>query len=180
MEAQQILDFWFDDAIRPNWFKQDKELDEVIRVNFADVWRQASLSELVDWRDTMYGRLAEIIILDQFSRNLFRHDARAFAQDGMALVLAQTLVQDEEFNYMLPDYKHFALMPFMHSESRIIHEQGRKLFAKHTSAYALDFELRHKEVIDQFGRYPSRNALLGRKNTPEETKFLKEHKDGLF
>ena len=79
---------------------------------------------------------------------------------------------------MLPEYKQFALMPFMHSESRVVHEIGRRLFAKHTSAYTLDFELKHKEVIDRFGRYPHRNAILGRKNTPEETAFLKESERG--
>lgn len=178
MFAQQILDFWFDDTNRLNWFKQDKGFDEVIRKNFSELWLSASQGELVVWRESAFGRLAEIIVLDQFSRNLFRNDARAFSCDGMALVLAQELVQNEEFEFMIPEYKQFVLMPFMHSESRMIHESARRLFAKHTSAFVLDLELKHKAVIDQFGRYPHRNALLGRKNTPEEIAFLKENGRG--
>ncbi|MCG7656088.1 DUF924 family protein [Wielerella bovis] len=174
--AQNILDFWFDEISKPFWFKQEDEFDNIIRQNYWDTWTAAVAGELSDWRESIYGRLAEIIVIDQFSRNLFRDDARAFAYDSMALVLAQEAVRDEEFPYMLTDWKHFMLMPFMHSESALVHEQARRLFSKHTSAYALEAELKHKEIIDRFGRYPHRNAVLGRTNTAEENAWLKENK----
>lgn len=176
VNSQNILDFWFDEACKPFWFRQEDDFDDIIRANYTDTWEAAIAGELFGWRESMYGRLAEIIVLDQFSRHLFRDTAGAYNQDTMALVLAQEAVRDAEFEYMLPEWKHFMLMPFMHSESSVIHEQARRLFAKHTSAYALEAELNHKEVIDRFGRYPHRNAVLGRKSTPEEVAWLRENK----
>ena len=89
--------------------------------------------------------------------------SRAFSCDGMALVLAQELVQNEEFEFMIPEYKQFALMPFMHSESRMIHESARRLFAKHTSAFVLDFELKHKAIIDQIWSLSTSQCIVGTK-----------------
>ncbi|MDK4689382.1 DUF924 family protein [Kingella negevensis] len=178
MEAQQILDFWFDESVKPNWFKHDADFDDLVRTNFEDVWKAAIAGELFEWRETMYGRLAEIIVLDQFSRNLFRNSARAYTQDGMALILAQEIVKDEEFKFMVAEYKQFAILPFMHSESLKVHEQATRLFAKYTSAGTLEFALRHKAVLERFGRYPHRNQALGRKNTSEETAFLKDNPRG--
>lgn len=178
MNAQRILDFWFDEATKPLWFVPDIEFDEILHVNFTEFWYAAAAGELFRWREGVYGRLAEVLILDQFSRHLFRNSPRAYAQDSMALALAQEAVRDEEFGFMLPEYKQFMLMPFLHSESRIIHERACRLFARHTSAYVLDIELKHKNVIDRFGRYPHRNITLGRKSTVEEIAFMKKYGRG--
>lgn len=172
MTAQDVLDFWFDEANRPFWFAKSDEFDHNIRSRFFDVWQKAAAGELSDWRETLDGRLAEIIVLDQFSRNLFRNSPTAFAQDLAAVCLTQEAVRQTGFAQMPAEKRHFMLMPLMHSESRTVHEQAIPLFERHTGASALDFELKHKVIIDRFGRYPHRNAVLGRESTEEETEFL--------
>ncbi|OSI11443.1 hypothetical protein BWD10_00265 [Neisseria zoodegmatis] len=174
MTPQTVLDFWFDEQNRPFWFSKSDEFDAEIRSRFADVWRQAAYSELYSWRDTLHGRLAEIIVLDQFSRNLFRDSPMAFAQDNMAVALAQEAVQQPGFAGMESSERHFMLMPLMHSESRAIHEQALAWFERYTTPHALEFEIKHKVIIDRFGRYPHRNAVLGRESTEEEITFLQE------
>jgi uncharacterized protein (DUF924 family) len=117
-------------------------------------------------------------VLDQFSRNIHRDTAQAFAQDGMALVLAQEAVAAGAHTTLPKDQVGFLLMPYMHSESRRIHAIAEQLFAQHASANNHKFELKHKAIIDRFGRYPHRNAILGRASTPEEVEFLKQPGSG--
>lgn len=174
MSPQVVLDFWFNEENQPFWFKKSDAFDAQIRSRFADLWQQAAYSELDDWRSSLQGRLAEIIVLDQFSRNLFRNSPVAFAQDNMAVALAQEAVRQPGFEQMQPSERHFMLMPLMHSESRKIHEQAVDWFKRYTTPYALDFEIKHKVIIDRFGRYPHRNEVLGRESTEEEIAFLKE------
>lgn len=171
---QSILNFWFAEENQPLWFKKSDDFDARIRAQFGALWQQAAFSELHTWRDSLPGRLAEILVLDQFSRNLFRGSPTAFAQDNMAVALAQEAVRQPGFADMPPTHRHFMLMPLMHSESRAIHAQAVPLFERHTNPNALDFELRHKVIIDRFGRYPHRNAVLGRESTAEEIAFLQQ------
>lgn len=174
MTPQDVLDFWFDEQVKPFWFAKSDDFDKKLYDKFADTLHKASLGELDSWRSTMKGRLAEIIVLDQFSRNLYRDTPQAFAQDGMALVLAQMAILLPEFADLNESERHFLLMPYMHSESAYIHEQAVELFGRYVNDYALDFELKHKVIIDRFGRHPHRNAILGRTSTPEELAFLAE------
>lgn len=171
MEAQQILDFWFNEATPEQWFKKDTQFDDLIRRRFLKVWEQAAAGECFSWRAHIGGRLAEILVLDQFSRNLWRGDARSFAQDPMALVLAQEAVKTPDYLQLPPVQRKFVLMPYMHSESGLIHQQAELLF-KGLDESTEDFERRHKAIIDRFGRYPHRNEILGRHSTPEEAEFL--------
>ena len=173
-QAQKVLDFWFDKQTQPFWFVKSDEFDKILSDEFADTLRQASLGELDTWRDTMQGRLAEIIVLDQFSRNIYRDTPNAFAQDGMALVLAQMAIRLPEFADLSESERHFLLMPYMHSESAVIHEQAVELFGRYVNDNALDFEMKHKVIIDRFGRYPHRNAILGRMSGDDELAFLQE------
>jgi uncharacterized protein (DUF924 family) len=129
---------------------------------------------LFAWRTTAEGRLAEIIVLDQFSRNVYRDTPRAFAQDVPALVLAQELVASGQDRSLSIAQRTFAYMPYMHSESALVHVQAVALFSQPGMEDNLNFELRHKAIIDRFGRYPHRNAVLGRPSTPEELAFLSE------
>ncbi len=129
--------------------------------------------ELSAWRDTPHGRLAEIIVLDQFSRNIHRDTPLAFAADPLALALAQEAVRVDAQRDLPLQQKSFLYMPFMHSESPLIHEQAVVLFGEPGLENSLEFELRHKAIIDRFGRYPHRNAVMGRASTPEEIVFLK-------
>lgn len=177
MSAQEpgnILRFWFEDIQPAQWWKADPAFDGLIRSRFEAVHAAAMAGELQGWRTDAAGRLAEVIVLDQFSRNLHRGTARAFAADGMALVLAQEAVAGGHDQTLPPVQRVFLYMPWMHSESRAIHAQAVPLFESTGQAGNLDFELKHKAIIDRFGRYPHRNAWLGRASTAEELEFLKQ------
>ena len=115
---------------------------------------------------------ALILVLDQFSRNLFRNHPAAFAADPMALALSQEALQADDIGQLNAEEKSFLIMPYMHSESKVIHEQALRLFSEPGLENNLEFERQHKAIIDQFGRYPHRNELLGRKSTPEELEYL--------
>ena len=172
MTADTVIRFWFEEIDRKLWYRKDPAFDRLLETRFSDLHRQASAGELYPWRDTAEGALAEIIILDQFSRNLFRDSPRAFAQDGQALVLAQYAVQRGLDRSMAAERRAFLYMPYMHSESRLIHEQAVRLFSQPGLENSLEFEMRHKAIIDRFGRYPHRNAILDRQSTAEELEFL--------
>jgi uncharacterized protein (DUF924 family) len=168
----EILRFWFHDIQPAQWWKVDPAFDALLRERYAALLECAARAECQAWRDSTHGRLAEIIVLDQFSRNIHRGTPRAFAQDGMALVLAQEAVAGGALEALEPVERAFLLMPWMHSESRLIHMEAEHLFEAWAPADNHDFELRHKAIIDRFGRYPHRNAILGRASSAEEEAFL--------
>lgn len=169
---QDVIRFWFEETAPDQWWAADPSFDQLIKSRFLPTLMQASQGELHDWRDEPLGRLAEIIVLDQFSRNVFRNTPQAFAQDAMALVLSQEAFRQNVHLSLSPTERAFLFMPFMHSESAKIHVLAEKLFKDFTPASNHDFELKHKAIIDRFGRYPHRNAILGRATTPEEAAFL--------
>ena len=173
-QSASILHFWFTELTSKQHFAKDASLDETIHTRFRDTLEAAARCELYAWRTTAEGRLAEILVLDQFSRNVWRDTPRAFAQDALALALAQELVASGQDRSLPPAQRVFAYMPYMHSESARIHEQAVALFSQPGMEGNLDFELRHKAIIDRFGRYPHRNAVLGRTSTPQELAFLNE------
>ena len=172
MQAEDILNFWFNPENRSLWFAKSDEFDAKIRDQFQIIHYQAIQAELWSWRHTPEGRLAEIIVLDQFSRNLYRDQAQAFAYDSMALMLAQEAISLQLDAQLNPEQRSFLYMPFMHSESKLMHEFALKLFQRLGNKINLSFEKKHKVIIDRFGRYPHRNAILGRNSTPEELTFL--------
>ncbi len=172
MNYKQVLDFWFDPENKEFWFSKSDEFDLELEEKFGHTLQQAMQCELWTWRETAEGRLAEIIVLDQFSRNLFRDHPASFAQDPLALSLAQEAVRLGLDQQLAPDQRCFMYMPFMHSESKIIHAQALQLFEALGNPMNLDFELKHKTIIDRFGRYPHRNQILERESTPEEVEFL--------
>ncbi|MBS0556932.1 MAG: DUF924 domain-containing protein [Proteobacteria bacterium] len=173
MTADDVLRFWFEDTAPQQWWRRDPAFDQAIRTRFGELHAAACRVELGSWRVTAAGRLAEIIVLDQFSRNLYRDDARAFASDPLALALAQEAIRIGADLEIAPERRAFVYMPCMHSESRLIHAAAVGLFRERAPGN-LDFELRHKAIIDRFGRYPHRNAALGRASTPEEIAFLSQ------
>lgn len=174
MSYQSVLDFWFEELTPKKWFEKNAALDKAIKARFGDWHRAATACELWSWRETPAGRLAEIIVLDQFSRNIFRDDARAFASDPLALALAQEAVRVHADQQIDADRLAFLYMPYMHSESRVVHEVAMTLFETPGLESNLKFERQHKRIIDRFGRYPHRNAALGRKSTAEELDFLQQ------
>ncbi|WP_322804262.1 DUF924 family protein [Vibrio alfacsensis] len=171
---QDILTFWFEELEPKDWFVSNADVDKQIESRFLTTLEQATRSELFSWRDTAQGRLAEIIVLDQFSRNVYRDTPNAFAQDALALALAQEAIRlglDRDLNDV---ERSFLYMPFMHSESQLIHKEAEKLFKTLGRESNYEFELKHKVIIDRFGRYPHRNAILGRDSTEEEKAFLQQ------
>ena len=169
-----VLEFWFERLTPKQWWSTDAELDRLICERFSELHRAAAQCELYDWRKSAKGRLAEIIVLDQFSRNLFRHKAQAFSQDGQALVLAQESVRVGVPEALTQAQKSFLYLPYMHSESSEIHKIAVKLYSETGLEENLDFEMEHKAIVDRFGRYPHRNEILGRPSTAEEIEFLKQ------
>ena len=178
LNAEAVLEFWFGALVPEQWFRVDAAVDREIVRRFSDLHRRAAQCELYEWRRAPRGRLAEIITLDQFSRNLFRGDAAAYACDALSLALAQEAVALGMDTDLSPNERSFLYMPYMHSESPAIHEVAVRLFDQPGLENNLAFEIRHKVVIDRFGRYPHRNAVLGRESTPEEIAFLKDHPAG--
>jgi uncharacterized protein (DUF924 family) len=163
------LDFWFCELQPSDWFTSSSALDARIKARFAAIHGAIVAGETAHWRETPEGRLAEIIVLDQFSRNMYRDRAEAFAADPIALVLSQEAVRSGADRKLDDTRRAFFYMPFMHSESRRIHEQAMLLFKDLPN---LEHEIRHKAIIDRFGRYPHRNAALSRVSTAEELEWM--------
>jgi uncharacterized protein (DUF924 family) len=169
-----VLYFWFNEIEQSKWWVKDPDFDELIKEKFFTLHTQAIQCELFDWRKSANGRLAEIIVLDQFSRNMFRDSPKAFSSDPLALALAQEAVALGVHLELSDTHRSFMLMPYMHSESLSIHETAVALFTQNDNQFNLDFEIKHKNIIAKFGRYPHRNAILDRPSTKEELIFLKQ------
>ena len=174
INSESVLQFWFKEITPAQWWKVDPAFDSLVAERFGEIHAQAARSELFAWRATPQGRLAEIIVLDQFSRNIHRGTRSAFEADTLALALAQEAVAANADAALPQEQRNFLYMPYMHSESKQIHAVAEPLFKANTPESIYNFELRHKAIIDRFGRYPHRNALLGRVFTPEELVFLSE------
>lgn len=172
--ADDVIKFWFKECTPEDWFKKNIDFDNTIKKRFSGIYKRAAASELVSWRKTPLSTLAEVIVLDQFPRNMFRDTKNSFATDALALCLAQNAI-DKGFDQKLSmSEKSFLYMPFMHSESPEIHKTAELLFNVPGLETNYEFELKHKVIIDRFGRYPHRNKILGRRSRKEEIEFLKE------
>lgn len=171
---QHIIDFWFKELKPKSWWIKDAELDKEIKQRFGAIHQNARQCELLPWRTNSQGRLAEIIILDQFSRNIFRGNRQAWAYDSLALALAQEAIALGADKELPAPQRTFMYMPFMHSESRLIHTRAVELFSNNHGESNIEHERKHKVIIDKFGRYPHRNKILGRESTEEELAFLKQ------
>lgn len=171
---EEIINFWFAELEPKQWWQKDAAFDSMIQTRFGKRHDQAKASELFHWRETASGSLAEVIVLDQFSRNIYREKPESFACDPMALALAQFAIS-KGLDKDLPEVQRvFLYMPFMHSESQRIHIEAVRLFKSLGIQSNLDFEYKHKAIIDRFGRYPHRNQTLGRQSTEDEIEFLKQ------
>jgi uncharacterized protein (DUF924 family) len=171
---EAVLSFWFEETRPAQWWSASDAFDQLIAQRFGALHRAAAQAELFAWRTQPRGRLAEVIVLDQFSRNLHRGSPLAFACDPMALALAQEALAAGADQALAPVEQSFLCMPFMHSESRLIHVESESLFRQIGLQGNLDSALQHKAIIDRFGRYPHRNAVLGRASTAEELAFLEQ------
>ena len=173
MHPETIIHFWFTELNDAQRFAKDEALDARLRQRFEATLQAAIAGELYEWRRTALGRLAEIVVLDQFSRNIYRDTPAAFSQDAQALALAQELISRGLDQDVPTAQRAFAYMPYMHSESLLIHQQALALFSQTGLEGSLAFEHKHRKILEQFGRYPHRNQILGRASTASEIAFLK-------
>jgi uncharacterized protein (DUF924 family) len=174
MDPQQLLDFWFGQN-RKAWFEKNSAFDEEIRARFLALYEQAVAGGLADWQQAPKSCLALVILLDQLPRNMFRGTARAFTADPLALAAARIIVERGWDRDMTEDERTFAYLPFEHSESLEDQEKSLRLFEGNAN---YEWARRHWEIIRRFGRFPHRNAVLGRASTAEEIKFLKQPGSG--
>jgi uncharacterized protein (DUF924 family) len=174
MNYSEVLDFWFETLSEKDWYSKSDEMDLLIKDKFQETHSKAIAGELFSWRTSIKGRLAEIIVLDQFSRNMFRNSPKSFSSDAQALTLSQEAIASGLSNDLNPKERAFLFMPFMHSESLNIHEEAVKIFSVPGLEDSLEFEMMHKKIIEKFGRYPHRNNILNRESTQEEIDFLSQ------
>ncbi len=193
-EITQVLDFWFgkcaadgalDRAKRKMWFSSEHQYDAVIRKQFGKLHRRAARGELdAEWAATPRGRIALIVVLDQFSRHIHRGTPTAFAQDPAAQRLAAAGVEQGVDRALIPAQRAFFYLPFEHSEDLKLQRLSTRSFERLAGEVApawrkeyagfADYAGHHRDIIERFGRFPHRNRILGRASTPEEVEFLKE------
>ncbi len=179
-DLEAVHRFWFEECQPKQWYGGGPEFDAHVRDRFGPLHAEAAHSALFAQRTTARRRLAEVILLDQFSRNIHRGTARAFASDPLALGLAQDVVARGLDVQLTDTERHFLYMPYMHSESLAVHDESVRLFTALGRDDGLDYAIRHRAVIERFGRYPMRNAALGRANTPEEEAYIAERAGRAF
>jgi uncharacterized protein (DUF924 family) len=167
----EIISFWRD-AGPERWFKKDDAFDIAIRAQFLGTWEDAAAGRLADWEKTDDGTLALIIVLDQFPRNMFRNDARAFASDALALATTKRAVERGVDQRVEVALRQFIYMPLMHAESMADQDSCVTLFEALGNENNLKFAHIHADIIRRFGRFPHRNAILGRTTSKDEQDFL--------
>ncbi|MEJ7600540.1 MAG: DUF924 family protein [Kofleriaceae bacterium] len=188
-----VIEFWFGtepvptQATARRWFVRDAAFDDQIRRKFGDLHDEAAAGGLEDWTGTARGELALLIVIDQFSRNLYRDQARAFALDARALGVASDMLLSDRARELTPHQRMVALLPYQHTEDRTVQAEGVAAYASlledarrggadeetiKRMTTGLDFAKQHAAIIERFGRFPHRNVALGRSSTPEEQAFL--------
>nr|WP_111299545.1 DUF924 family protein [Paracoccus saliphilus] len=172
---QQVLDFWFSDEMRPNWFAKSDQIDARIRNDFAETYAAAHAGKLDDWMADADSALALVIALDQFPRNIFRGSPRSFESNDLALRYAKAALDRGYDQQQSPDRRQFLYLPFMHSEELADQNRSVELYQALGNEHSLHFARDHRDIVARFGRFPHRNAVLGRDSTPEEAEFLKTH-----
>ena len=177
--AEDVLRFWFVEHGQDDWFGGKAEFDTALASQFAETHAAVARGEAWQWRATPEGRLAEIIVLDQFSRQLHRGEAAAFAQDKMAVVLTQEAIAAGADVEIAPERRMFLFMPFMHAESLVLQDEGVRHFAQF-GADMLKFMTDHRDTIARFGRFPFRNTALGRQSSAAELAYMAEQGDRAY
>lgn len=170
--ADAVIEFWFVESTPAQWFRKDPAFDATIRDRFGALVQEALAGTYDHWAASDLGGLALILVLDQFTRNIFRDDPRSYIGDAKALALSHRIQQRGTWTALNSGYKHFILVPMMHSEDLDTQERSLPLFKAHCGQQVYDYGLKHRDIIGRFGRFPHRNAVLGRVSTPEEEAFL--------
>lgn len=171
---QEILHFWFDETPPALWFQKNEEFDQQIKDRFLAAYKLAADGLCDPWRDSAEGCLALCLVLDQFPRNMFRNQPAAFATDNRALNIARFAIARGFDQTLSVTRRRFLYLPFEHSEDLADQQRALALFKamEAQDPLAYDYAVRHYDVIARFGRFPHRNAILGRENTPAEEEYL--------
>ncbi|MEQ8395250.1 DUF924 family protein [Thalassobaculum sp.] len=169
---EDVLAFWFGECTPQQWFEKNDAFDATLRERFGALHSEAAAGGLADWETSADGRLALLLVLDQMSRNLYRGDPRAFAQDARARDLARRAIAAGDHVFGSRDRCLFLYLPFEHSEDLADQLMCDALFRALGDAELIDYGVRHRVIIERFGRFPHRNAALGRTSTAEELEFL--------
>lgn len=183
--VEEIIGFWFGNPIEPYsqrrklWFSKDPAFDQRLRDRFRSTYEQAAAGELDSWQASPLNCLALILLLDQFSRNMFRGEPRAFATDPQARIIARQAIAQKFDQQLEPVQRFFFYLPLEHSEDLADQEQSVALYQALVTHFpelqdGLEYAIRHRDVIQQFGRFPHRNAILNRPSTAQEIEFLKQ------
>ena len=169
---QSLLTFWFSEEMQPYWFNSTPEIDAIIRKRYENLWNEAQLNKLNQWKNSPEGALALIILLDQFPLNMFRDQAKAFTTEALSIDVTKDAIE-QTFDQQIPQAQlMFMYMPLMHSENINDQELSVKLFTQAGLEANIRFAKHHKKLIEKFGRFPHRNAILGRTSTLEELTYL--------
>jgi uncharacterized protein (DUF924 family) len=173
--SEAVLHFWFSEVGEPGWFAKNSVLDAEIATRFAAVYEHLSTCPIDHLEANPRIYLAAVVVLDQFSRNMFRGSPRAFATDPLALSLAQRALQVSFDLQLAPEKRPFMYLPYEHNETLAMQVRSLQLFTEFGDANQLSYAQQHHDIIARFGRFPHRNAILGRTSTAEEVEFLKQH-----
>ena len=177
---KDILDFWFKETQPQQWFQKNPEYDELVKSNFLETYEIARQGALDEWKNDADGVLCLCLLLDQFPRNMFRDTPQAFATDAQALLIAKYALSKGLDQVISPEKRRFVYLPFEHSENLSDQKKSLELFEtmKSDDPLSYDYAVRHYEVIEKYGRFPHRNKILGRANTPEEEEYLSQAGSG--
>ncbi len=170
--SAEVQAFWFAGEVKPLWFASTPEFDEALRERFLATYRAAATGQSEDWERTPLGALALVIVLDQFPLHLFRGQPESFATEAAARVVADRAIARGFKREMSLEQRLFLYLPFMHGEALADHERSVRLFKQAGLEESLRFARHHRDLIRRFGRFPHRNAILGRESTPEEIVYL--------
>ncbi len=173
-EAEALLAFWLQPRVRRRWFRSTPGLDAEIRQRFADLWRRAAAGELGHWEESPEGSVALVILLDQLPLNMFRGRSEAFSTESRAREVADRAIRRGDDAQLPDERKAFLYLPFMHSEDLADQHRAVALFERTGLEDSLRWARHHREIVRRFGRFPHRNAVLGRVSTPEELSWLAE------
>ena len=169
---QDIIDFWFSEDSRKRWFNSTPEFDRLLSEHYLETWEQARRGQLDHWMQSAEGCLALVIVLDQFPLNMFRNSAQSYATEARSREVARQAIENKFDQALDADRKAFLYMPFMHSENLEDQELALELFAQPGLEANLRFARHHHAIVARYGRFPHRNAALGRSSTDAEIEYL--------
>ena len=174
MSPTEVIEYWYSDQVREQWFSSTPELDTDILEKFERTWEKAVDGELDGWQNTALGSLALILIFDQFPLNMFRGKVKSFQTETNAIRVARAAIKSDFVHQLAEEQLSFLFMPFMHSEKMEDQNLAVELFRENKLEGNLAFAKHHRDIVKQFGRFPHRNEILGRKSSIEELEYLED------